>query len=496
MITFEVPSTVLASGSLEGGLSDGGPSFPSTVSGNPLSLPYHLYVVRYRTSLPQYSHAMETQVVLRRYSDFVWLQKCLSHVCRGTVVPPIPPKTFQGTLDKFTSSQSHNGNSSAGPSESDFVYVRRVQIELFLNAVGENELLVARPELYLFLTSPPSEFTSVKESTEKKVNVEKSLSYDRQMALYRVVQKCMPTNNSFSKSRLDVYLQNLRAAIGKVRILVESVGNERCKGGTTLLFDDFDSIRLPPVRDSYIGQRVCDASGSWGTIVFVDTSRPRVGVVWDDVYHGTTDGTDSDSGRRLFVSPTATAGSFIDIPALRTKLPSDAVTDALDEVSEQIQGSLSELQYHLVEPKPYQYLVAMLLYADSLLVAMETHLEQARNLGSLLQGAKVWLSNVRESKRDSIQDELAVEEGVSTLTPLLEELRGGETQEVRRVRSQVGAVLHKVSSVVLSNQTQNPLDSAQSSSSDLTLIQRMTSHIPEQRSVTDLVQDDLMCFTC
>lgn len=68
-------------------------------SAGALDLPYWVYRVCARTTLPAYQRSeME---VLRRYSDFEWLRSQLCETNPYCIVPPIPEKDFHGTFEKI-----------------------------------------------------------------------------------------------------------------------------------------------------------------------------------------------------------------------------------------------------------------------------------------------------------------------------------------------------------------------------------------------------------
>ncbi|KEG10702.1 putative phosphoinositide-binding protein [Trypanosoma grayi] len=68
-----------------------------------LDLAYWTYGIRTTTSLPTYPNNMS---VVRRYSDFEWFRARLCEEYPYCIVPPIPEKDVQGTLEKIVGSST------------------------------------------------------------------------------------------------------------------------------------------------------------------------------------------------------------------------------------------------------------------------------------------------------------------------------------------------------------------------------------------------------
>lgn len=98
--------------------------------GGKLDLTYWAYHVRVRTTLPQY--ARKEMEVVRRYSDFEWLRAQLVDEFVWCIVPPIPEKAVQGTIEKFV----------AGTHSNNLLEYRQRALRKFLIRVG------AHPHLY------------------------------------------------------------------------------------------------------------------------------------------------------------------------------------------------------------------------------------------------------------------------------------------------------------------------------------------------------------
>ena len=76
--------------------------------------------------------------VLRRFSDFEWLQKQLqdNDRFRGLIIPPLPEKKYLGSL------------------EGQFIEKRREELESFLRVVATHTILKFDHHLRAFLTLP------------------------------------------------------------------------------------------------------------------------------------------------------------------------------------------------------------------------------------------------------------------------------------------------------------------------------------------------------
>ncbi|RNF06502.1 putative phosphoinositide-binding protein [Trypanosoma rangeli] len=73
-----------------------------------LDFAYWTYRIRVSTTLSTY--AQKELEVVRRYSDFEWFRAQLCEAYPYCIVPPIPEKDVQGTLDKFVGSDSQSAN--------------------------------------------------------------------------------------------------------------------------------------------------------------------------------------------------------------------------------------------------------------------------------------------------------------------------------------------------------------------------------------------------
>lgn len=94
---------------------------------------YTVYDTKTETTL---SHFVYKEMrVNRRYSDFLWLHKCLSCKYLGVVIPPMPDKKLFGNFNEL------------------FVEERRQALELFVNRVSHHSLLSKSLELEIFLSS-------------------------------------------------------------------------------------------------------------------------------------------------------------------------------------------------------------------------------------------------------------------------------------------------------------------------------------------------------
>ncbi|PSC72138.1 sorting nexin 1 [Micractinium conductrix] len=100
---------------------------------------YVSYKVLTRTSAPGYREAAE---VIRRFRDFVWLQKKLRREHPGVIVPALPEKNV---VEKYKMT-------------GEFIESRRAALTIFVNRVAAHPILKRSPDLQLFLEASETEF--------------------------------------------------------------------------------------------------------------------------------------------------------------------------------------------------------------------------------------------------------------------------------------------------------------------------------------------------
>ncbi|KAL0333501.1 UNVERIFIED_CONTAM: Sorting nexin 1 [Sesamum angustifolium] len=94
---------------------------------------YISYKVITKTNLPEYDSP--EKIVIRRYSDFVWLRDRLFEKYKGVFIPPLPEKS---TVEKFRFS-------------AEFIEMRRQALDVFVNRIASHHELRQSDDLRTFL---------------------------------------------------------------------------------------------------------------------------------------------------------------------------------------------------------------------------------------------------------------------------------------------------------------------------------------------------------
>ncbi|KAK6147238.1 hypothetical protein DH2020_018150 [Rehmannia glutinosa] len=94
---------------------------------------YISYKVITKTNLPEYEGP--EKIVIRRYSDFVWLRDRLFEKYKGVFIPPLPEKS---TVEKFRFS-------------AEFIEMRRQALDVFVNRIASHHELQQSEDLRIFL---------------------------------------------------------------------------------------------------------------------------------------------------------------------------------------------------------------------------------------------------------------------------------------------------------------------------------------------------------
>ncbi|KAL0728544.1 hypothetical protein Bca4012_024637 [Brassica carinata] len=94
---------------------------------------YISYRVLTKTNLPEYQGP--EKIVIRRYSDFVWLRDRLFEKYRGVFVPPLPEKS---AVEKFRFT-------------AEFIEMRRAALDIFVNRIALHPELQQSEDLRTFL---------------------------------------------------------------------------------------------------------------------------------------------------------------------------------------------------------------------------------------------------------------------------------------------------------------------------------------------------------
>ncbi|KAJ0266289.1 Sorting nexin 1 [Hirschfeldia incana] len=94
---------------------------------------YISYRVITKTNLPEYQGP--EKIVIRRYSDFVWLRDRLFEKYKGVFIPPLPEKS---AVEKFRFS-------------AEFIEMRRAALDIFVNRIASHPELQQSEDLRTFL---------------------------------------------------------------------------------------------------------------------------------------------------------------------------------------------------------------------------------------------------------------------------------------------------------------------------------------------------------
>ncbi|XP_010943818.1 sorting nexin 1 isoform X1 [Elaeis guineensis] len=118
--------------------SPSAPPFLSVTVTDPVKLgngvqAYISYRVITKTNLPEYQGP--EKIVIRRYSDFVWLHDRLAEKYRGIFIPPLPEKS---AVEKFRFS-------------AEFIEMRRQALDIFINRIASHPQLKQSEDLRTFL---------------------------------------------------------------------------------------------------------------------------------------------------------------------------------------------------------------------------------------------------------------------------------------------------------------------------------------------------------
>ncbi|XP_076899676.1 sorting nexin 1-like [Bidens hawaiensis] len=118
--------------------NDGSPLFLSVSVTDPAKMgngvqAYISYKVITKTNFPEYQGP--EKIVIRRYSDFVWLYDRLFEKYKGIFIPPLPEKN---TVEKFRFS-------------AEFIEMRRQALDTFVNRVASHHQLQQSDDLRIFL---------------------------------------------------------------------------------------------------------------------------------------------------------------------------------------------------------------------------------------------------------------------------------------------------------------------------------------------------------
>ncbi|KAK8946698.1 Sorting nexin 1 [Platanthera zijinensis] len=91
------------------------------------------WISKTKTNIPEYQG--QEKIVIRRYSDFVWLRNRLADKFKGIFIPPLPEKS---AVEKFRFS-------------AEFIELRRQALDVFINRVASHPELRRSEDLRIFL---------------------------------------------------------------------------------------------------------------------------------------------------------------------------------------------------------------------------------------------------------------------------------------------------------------------------------------------------------
>ncbi|GFZ09225.1 sorting nexin 1 [Actinidia rufa] len=94
---------------------------------------YISYKVITKTNLPEYQGS--EKIVIRRYTDFIWLRDRLFEKYKGIFIPPLPEKS---TVEKYRFS-------------AEFIEMRRQALDIFVNRIASHHELQQSEDLRTFL---------------------------------------------------------------------------------------------------------------------------------------------------------------------------------------------------------------------------------------------------------------------------------------------------------------------------------------------------------
>ncbi|XP_042941989.1 sorting nexin 1 isoform X3 [Carya illinoinensis] len=103
---------------------------------------YISYRVITKTNLPEYQGP--EKIVIRRYSDFVWLRDRLFEKYKGIFIPPLPEKS---AVEKFRFS-------------AEFIEMRRQALDIFVNRIASHHELQQSEDLRTFLQADEEDVQS------------------------------------------------------------------------------------------------------------------------------------------------------------------------------------------------------------------------------------------------------------------------------------------------------------------------------------------------
>ncbi|XP_024527007.1 sorting nexin 1 isoform X1 [Selaginella moellendorffii] len=128
---------------------------------------YISYRVSTKTNMQEY-RGLE-KIVIRRYSDFVWLHERLTERYKGIIIPPLPEKS---AVEKFRFS-------------AEFIEVRRRALDVFLNRIAAHPILRQSDDLKSFLQADEDSWVVEKSRTAEGVFKKKPSDF---MQIFKDVQ--------------------------------------------------------------------------------------------------------------------------------------------------------------------------------------------------------------------------------------------------------------------------------------------------------------------
>eukprot|EP00756_Hemistasia_phaeocysticola_P045148 Hpha_TRINITY_DN18912_c0_g1::TRINITY_DN18912_c0_g1_i1::g.17642::m.17642/K17917/SNX1_2; sorting nexin-1/2 len=182
--------------------------------GGPLDFSYWAYTIYARTNLPQYR--VKNMQAVRRYNDFVWLRDQLVEDHPGTIVPPIPQKSFKGALEKVV-----------GINADQLVLFRQRAMRKFLVRVGNHPVLQGSSALQEFLELDTEEFGRRVRNPQKKDKVEIELGAGERMKQLFGGGKAEATEDSVAWRETKMYVDQLESSLNMLKTRIELLVKRR-----------------------------------------------------------------------------------------------------------------------------------------------------------------------------------------------------------------------------------------------------------------------------
>eukprot|EP01062_Namystynia_karyoxenos_P064612 TRINITY_DN5762_c1_g2_i2.p1 TRINITY_DN5762_c1_g2~~TRINITY_DN5762_c1_g2_i2.p1 ORF type:complete len:624 (+),score=159.10 TRINITY_DN5762_c1_g2_i2:87-1958(+) len=431
------------------------------------AVPYWVYVVCVRTSLPQYlqrpPRGAETQGLTVsferhvRYSQWEWLRGVLAAEMPGCVIPPVPGKEATSAADKVALMFT-GGDEGAEEEPPPVVHFRRRALEYFLSYLAAHPALRQSTRLQdWLLCSDESDFAKLRERAAEDAKPRTVSWAERSQRLQRITRGWFrgrsagatpgttpsttpqqPSLNasvaSLDASRTSVAQDivtgdtELHACMSWAHVRLHAVRTllhqaeafylNRLESGSLLAAFASAADHMPLERGQLrVGMRVRHKSCGRGTIRWVGqlprSVKPEAvwaGVEWVDPTRGKCDGT--IYGERHFTCAD-TGGSFCLPECLQVAGCADEATDSLDIAASCTERALAELDHD--QERRLFHVVSDLRLLIGWMEALHGVAAGFVHRGKEAAVIEADLAGLRQTKRDSVELELQLEEQVERL---------------------------------------------------------------------------------